>query len=503
MDRPRVRVPAGSQRWAPPPAATPARHAPRAEGPGPAPYQTTGTGPRSANFRPGDWGPNAALARASTLRRQARQLRRNGGLAETVVNQLAKHIIGTGIVPELNDPAAQIEWERWTDVADAEGLRDFYGKCFQAVEEMVEAGDAFIRRRMRRPEDGLRVPLQIQLIAVEQLDEGRNIPLTGGLETRNGIQYNAIGQRTGYWFFPKHPGERGFDGGPSVLVPASEIIHLFHPKRAGQQRGVTWLAPIIANVHDVEDFQDSTRLREANNANFNLFIERNLPAQMDGEELLKFYKDVDIRDAASGVARVGLEPGASWILEPGEKATFANPPGVSGTYEPFMRDQKRTMATAVWLLYEQLSGDYSTGNDRTWRAAFNDFKRGIEAIQHHTVVFMLLRRVMQWWGAAARLSGIIGPEVETELVPWTPQAWPYINPAQDVAAAKAEVRAGFSSRRRFLRGRGERVEEIDAENAADRAREADKKLVYDTDASRVSDAGVTQARPPDNALPDA
>lgn len=502
MDKPRVRVPAGSQRWAPPPAARPSRTTARAEA-GPAPYQTTGTGPRSANFRPGDWGPNAALANAATLRRQARQLRRNGGLAETVVNKLATHIIGTGIVPELDDPAAQKVWERWTDVADAEGLRDFYGKCFQAVEEMVEAGDVFIRRRMRRPEDGLIVPLQIQLVPVEQLDENRNIPPTGGFETRGGIQYNAIGQRTGYWFFQRHPGERGYDGGPSVLVPASEVIHLFHPKRAGQQRGVTWLAPIIGAMRDVEDFQDSTRLREANNANFNLFVERHLPAQMDGEQLMDFYKNVDLRDAESGTARVGLEPGASWILEPGEKVTFANPPGVSGTYEPFMRDQKRTMATAVWLLYEQLSGDYSTGNDRTWRAAFNDFKRGIEAIQHHDVVFMLLRRVMQWWGAAARLAGAIGPAVETDMVPWTPQAWPYINPVQDVNAAKAEVRGGFSSRRRFLRGRGERVEEIDAENEADRKREADKKLVYDTDPGRVSGAGVTQARPADSEIPDA
>lgn len=502
MDKPRVRVPAGSQRWAAPPASGPARRPARAEA-GPAPYQTAGTGPRSANFRPGDYGPNAALANAATLRRQARQLRRNGGLAETVVNQLAKHIIGTGIVPELNDPAAQVEWERWTDVADADGLRDFYGLCFQAVEEMVEAGEVFARRRQRRPEDGLRVPMQIQLIAVEQLDARRDMPMANGLETRAGIQYNAIGQRTGYWFFRRHPGERGYDGGQSVLVPASEIIHLFHPKRAGQQRGITWLAPIIGAMRDVEDFQDSTRLREANNANFNLFIERNLPAQMDGEALMEFYKTVDARDAAGGTARVGLEPGASWILEPGEKATFANPPGVAGTYEPFMRDQKRTMATAVWLLYEQLSGDYSTGNDRTWRAAFNDFRRGIEALQHHTVVFMMLRRIMQWWGASARLSGVIGPEVETDMVPWTPQAWPHIHPLQDVQAAKAEVRAGFSSRRRFLRGRGERVEEIDTENAADRQREVDQKLVYDTDASRVSGSGVTQARPADSEIPDA
>lgn len=499
MEKPRIRVPAGSM-----PVAVPARPAPRAQDAAPAPYQTGGSGPRSRSFRPGDHGPNAALVAAATLRRQARQLRRNSDMIETVINKLGESIIGTGIVPELADEAAQTLWTRWTDVADADGASDFYGQCLLAVEEMAEAGECFIRRRVRRPGDGLEVPLQLQLLASEMVPIDMHRPRDArGLVTRHGIQFDAIGRRVGYWVYPVHPGEGAWGGAEPVLVPASEIAHLYRPKRAGQIRGITWLSPMLGKIKDMEDVQDSTRLREANQANFNTFVIRPAPAQADIDTLMGHWSSVDARDRDSALPRVGMEPGATWILEPGEDVKFANPPGVAGTYEPFIRMQARGIAAAARLLYEQVSGDYSQVNDRMWRAAHNEFRRGVEAIQHHQVVFQLLRPVLQWWGALARLAGRLPAGVNTDLVTWTPQAWPYINPVQDVQAAQGEIRAGLSSRTRKLRERGERAAEIDRENAGDRARETDAGLVYTTDPGKVSNAGVTQSRPADNELPDA
>lgn len=497
MDKPRHRVKAGSSRGAA--AAQPQRPAAQANAPA---YQTTGSGPRSTSFRAGGHGPNAALMGAATLRQQARQLRRNSDMIETIVTKLAAHIVGTGIVPELGDQQAQERWNSWTDQADADGIRDFYGMLALAVEEMVEAGECFIRRRPRRVEDGLIVPLQLQLLEAEHVPLSLHRTRDGqGNETRFGIQFNAIGQRTGYWMYRTHPGDGSGTMGEPVLVPASEIIHLYHPKRIGQLRGVTWLAPMLGKIRDLEDFEDSTRLREAVNAAFTAFVTRNLPAEMDPEKLMQHWATVDAQSAQSGMARAGLEGGTTWFLEVGEDVKFAAPPGVSGTYEPFKRSQLRGIAAASMLLYEQISGDFSQVNDRMWRAAHNEFKRGIEMIQHNTLVFQALRPVMQWWGALGRLSGALPASLRTDIVPWTPQAWPYINPVQDVAAAEGEIRAGLGSRTRRLRERGERAEEVDAENKADRVREQDAKLTYTTDPAKVSNAGVTQARNPDVEIP--
>lgn len=269
----------------------------------------------------------------------------------------------------------------------------------------------------------------------------------------------------------------------------------------GQLRGITWLAPMMGKLRDLEDFEDSTRLREALNAAFTAFVTRNMPTEMDAGEIMKHWADVDAAAAQSGMARAGLEGGTTWFLEPGEDVKFAAPPGVSGTYEPFKRSQLRGIAAAAMLLYEQVSGDFSQVNDRMWRAAHDEFKRGIEMIQHSTVVFQTLRPVMQWWGAMGRLSGALPSTLRTDIVPWTPQAWPYINPVQDVAAAEAEIRAGLSSRTRRLRARGERAEDVDAENKADRDRERDAQLTYTTDPAKVSNSGVTQARPPESEIP--
>ena len=60
-------------------------------------------------------------------------------------------------------------WLAWTDDADAEGLTDFYGLQRRAAREVFMTGEVFLRFRPRRPEDGLVVPLQVQMLPSEML----------------------------------------------------------------------------------------------------------------------------------------------------------------------------------------------------------------------------------------------------------------------------------------------------------------------------------------------
>ena len=46
------------------------------------------------------------------------------------------------------------------------GLTDFYGLQAMVAREMFVAGECFVRMRPRRAEDGLLVPLQMQLAAI-------------------------------------------------------------------------------------------------------------------------------------------------------------------------------------------------------------------------------------------------------------------------------------------------------------------------------------------------
>ena len=60
--------------------------------------------------------------------------------------------------------AVQALWRDWVEEADAAGQTDFYGLQALACRAMLEGGECLIRLRPRRPEDGLSVPLQLQLL---------------------------------------------------------------------------------------------------------------------------------------------------------------------------------------------------------------------------------------------------------------------------------------------------------------------------------------------------
>jgi capsid protein len=86
-------------------------------------------------------------------------------------------------------------WLAWTDEADADGLTDFYGLQAMAARAMFEAGECFLRFRPRRPDDGLAVPLQLQMLSSEHLPLSKCETLPNGNEIIFGIELDRIGRR--------------------------------------------------------------------------------------------------------------------------------------------------------------------------------------------------------------------------------------------------------------------------------------------------------------------
>ncbi|RAI25305.1 phage portal protein, partial [Rhodoplanes serenus] len=84
------------------------------------------------------------------------------------------------------------------------------------------------RFRPRRPQDGLTVPLQLQMLPSEMLPLNRNESVPGGNVIRQGIEFDAIGRRVAYHFLRRHPGDMTDFGmaGEMVRIPASEIVHV-------------------------------------------------------------------------------------------------------------------------------------------------------------------------------------------------------------------------------------------------------------------------------------
>lgn len=457
-------------------------------------YESAAQTRRTRGWNAPTTSPNTSLLFSLTrLRDRSRASVRNNGYGKGAIDHLVTNIIGTGIKPmsQAKDPdlRRQIQdlFTCWTDEADADGLLDFYGLQAQAVRGWLTGGENYTRLRARFVTDGLSVPLQLQNIEPEISPATYNDVLSNGFRVRASIEFDPIGRRTAYYFYPQRPGDL-MDYDPSQLrrVPSENVVHLYDPVRAGQLRGEPHLTPALIRLFDLDKFDDATLLRQQLANMFVAFLSRpnttgdvaethpltGLPTEMDDD----------------GAPQLSLEPGIFQELGPGEDVKFSDPPDAGNAYTDFTRQQLYHVAAAAGVPYEILTGDLSRVNDRTVRVILAEFRRRVMMWQHQIVAFQLCRPIWQAWMDRVFISGVLpipadyveNPETYC-AVKWVPQGWPYINPVQDIQASKEAVRAGFSSRSAEVSGQGEDSEVIDAEQAADNQRADDLKLRYDSD----------------------
>lgn len=467
-------------------------------------YDAAGQGRRLRGWNPPSAGPNVALKGIDKVRDRSRDTTRNDWSGASGVQKWTTNLIGTGIVPRITrikDLPRKIElidlWNRWSRACDADGVLDFYGLQTLATREWIESGEVFVRLRYRRIDSGMEVPLQIQLIPadyVPMLDADNWPGLPSGNKIRSGIELRN-GQRIAYWVYKEHPRDGQTIGQNDLIrVAASQMLHVYEPKRVGQLRGVPENAPVLVHLREVADYDGNVRERMRLSNLFAGFIERpGVSGVDDGTDPLTGQP---IESDASGAAMVSLEPGTMHELLPGEKVSFANPPEPGTIYPDYMRVQDMRTAAGWGLPYELFSGDIKEVSDRTLRVLINDFRRYCEQRQFQIIIPQMCQKVREAVGTQAAIVGLVA---ESELVAfkevtWQPQAWPYIHPVQDVQAKQTEVEALFRSRSSVIAERGEDPELVDQEISDDKTRA--KKLDILPEPKPVNGAK------PDNQNPD-
>ena len=455
-------------------------------------YDGTGGGRRALAWMLGNPGAVAALSLAQDeLRAKSRDLVRRNAWAAAGIEAFVANAIGTGIKPQsmVQDQATREAihslWWDWCEQADAAGLTDFYGLQALATRAMLEGGEALIRLRYRRVEDGLPVALQIQVLEAEHLPTTMNRDLPGGNVIRAGIEFDRLGRRVAYHLYRSHPNDgllapMSSQGGmDTVRVDAREVIHLFRPLRPGQIRGEPWLTRALVKLNELDQYDDAELVRKKTAAMFAGFITRMAP-----EDNLMGESAAD----ANGVALAGMEPGTLQILEPGEDIKFSAPADVGSSYADFMRQQFRAVAAAMGITYEMLTGDLTQVSYSSIRAGLLEFRRRCEALQHGVIVHQLCRPIWRAWMDQAVLEGaMVLPGYRNDRrtfqgAKWIPQGWSWVDPQKEFNAMKLAIRAGLMSRSEAISGNGYDAEDVDREIAADNARADSLGLVFDSDA---------------------
>lgn len=480
-------------------------------------YEGATRGRRGQNWDAPSDGPNTALeSDLDLLIRRSRAAYRNVPWIRRAINSLVSNEIGCGIVPRFRcaNPALrqqlQTLWNAWIDEADADGVLNFYGLQSLVVLERLIGGECFIRFRPRRPEDGLTVPLQLQLLESEQLP----LAIYGqtGVALQAGIEISPFGKRLAYWFYRSHPGERRYGAalGDLTRVPAEYVIHHYQPLRAGQLRGEPATAASLLRTRVFDTYEDAELARKASRAQITGFLRT--PPIDDGSAPLT-GEATEIVDSAG---QINLQPGTIAELRPGEDVTFLNSDDAGAGFADFQREQKLAMAAGLDLPYELMSGDYSKVNDRLMRAMFGEFHRHLTARQDHLTIHQFCRGVLNAWLDAAVLAGAVeiagyatDPAVKADArrCDWRADGWPYLHALQDVQAKALQVRSGFTSRAAVVAEMGGYdVADIDQQNADDAERAEELGLKFDTDVS-ANPAPTAAPAPespesPDEAEPD-
>jgi len=481
-----------------------------------------------------------ALSDGPLLTARARKATMDNPLAANGVTSFIAEVVGTGLRPHSRHSDAVIrraleaEFALWVPQASAtrrigpdgtpDSLQDFYLLQSLVCRNVVEAGEAFARFRPRIASDlsptGLRVPLQIELIEPEQLPFWK---MSGQMSSptnlvRAGIEFDQVHQRVAYHFYRDHPGDSTIwpNAFEVVRVPSPSVLHIMEFIRGNQIRGITSLAPILIQLADLDDYDDAERLRQKLGAYMFGWKKSLTPDDPQLNQLTTVAND----QAPAGVAYVEAQPGTMTMLDTnaGEEFGFYNHPGVQNTYEVFMRVQRETIATALRVSYDMLTGDMNQVNYSSARIRLIGLRRIWKQYQHAVLKHQFCRPVWRAWLDAAALAGVIDAKdyrkrpQEYLNVEWLAQPWEYVDPVKDITSVRMEIESCLDSREAKIAERGGVPEEVDEAIKRDHDREKLLGIVPVYGNSRVTetvppgqneDLAGTEPAPPDSGAPQA
>ncbi len=433
-------------------------------------YEGAKTGRRTGGWTTGSTSANAEIGPAlSTLRNRSRSLIRDNPYAAKACASYVANIVGTGITAKFS--SGQDVWNAWVQQCDADGQHDFYGLLALIERARFESGEVLIRLRWRRPDDGLAVPLQLQVLEADYLDSLKNESLKNGGWILNGIEFDALGQRVAYWLFGSHPG----DSAPilkslfSLRVPAEDVLHYYRKTRPGQVRGVPDLHPVLLKMRDLDDYQEAELVRKGIEACFAAFVTTDDEARTVGEDTTETTTQRRIENLGAGMIQ---------YLRPGEEVSFGTPNAING-YGEFIDDHLHAVAAGAGVTFEQLTGNLSRVNYSSIRAGLVEFRRTAEQHQWAGLIPGVCTPVARAFLKAAALAGKLKPAGVT--VEWTPPKWDWVDPVKDVAGELIEVAAGLKPWQEAVRRRGYDPETVLKQIAEDQQRFKDAGVAIQID----------------------
>jgi lambda family phage portal protein len=392
------------------------------------------------------------------LRDRSREMVRNNPYAKQAKRTTQINVIGSGVQLQSQvmllrgnrrddriNTLIESKWKGWCrkEHCDVAGRYSFHDFEWLASGALPESGEALFRI-VRRPFGGSKVPLALQMLEADMLDEEyQGGTLAAGNEWRNGVEVNEWGRPVRYAMLTRHPGDYWFQNSNQrnekhVFMPADDVIHLFLPERPGQNRGVPWFHAVMADAHQLQGYEEAAVIRARAGASLMGFITNN-----EGE--------LTADDIENNQRISEFEPGTFKYLAPGENVTVPNIDSPDQQFDMFVRNKVRRFASGFGCSYETLSRDFSQTNYSSSRLSLLEDREHWRVVQNYLIENLHMRVFREWLNLSV-LSGEL-PFQDYELRPerydnprWLTRGWSWVDPLKEVKAYREAEQAGYCTK---------------------------------------------------------
>lgn len=354
---------------------------------------------------------------------------------------------------EIKNGIIEREWKRFcrAENFDLAGRRSFHQYELAIAGSFAPDGGCMVRAVRRKAKMG-ELGLRFELLSMQQLDDDYNgRPTANGRYWHLGVEYEAgTGRVVNYAIIPGSVNASHAEKQRRLIVPASEIRHIFIPEEIGQTREVPWLLPALTTIHQLDEYEHAHWVKKRNAANTLGFIRKNLPEVADGNSL----PGVASEEEQSTGELISKSSSGQWIeLLPGEEPVPPPANTDDGQYPEIVRNMIRRFSAALSLSYATISRDFTQMNWATLRQAVledRDHYRSNQSI----VVQQFHQWVYELWIEEAIMVGVLPIRIfgdylrdpEPYLYPtWQPRSWKWVDPLKEIKALKEAQEANLET----------------------------------------------------------
>lgn len=411
-----------------------------------------------------DWFGNSSSANREikpalvTLRNRSRELARNHWIAVRALQIYRTQVIGdkglslqvrarnlpqgdetVGPLDRLGNQIIEDNWKDWTrrGTVEVTGAHSWIDCQKLAVESLIRDGEILVH--IVKGADN-KFGFALQLLEADFLDESLNKELKGGNRIVMGVEINKFSRPVAYHLFkgPNHPygAAEYYRTEKHTRIPADNLLHLYHPERAQQTRGVPLFASVLNKIQMLDGFEEAELVAARLAASKSLFLKSEQDESYPGDGYQDTY--APIMDA---------EPGSITTLPPGVDLAPWNPDHPSSAYSDYHKSVLRGIAAGLGLDYVSLSSNLEGVSYSSIRQGTIDSRDNYRTVQRFLIEHFAEPIYRKWLNHSLMIGALPFPNNRFDkfanAAQFRGRGYEWVDPQREVKAKIDALNNGF------------------------------------------------------------